>query len=114
MFAVVSTSFAAIPTAKDRTLSPGAYKAKVKVLACGGCGPLVQKTLAADPAVESASVDQETRTATFTVKKGSRVNLTSLQKELDAAAQQMGMGADYGLYDVKKVAAKKTSSNPKK
>ena len=116
LLAAASTGFAASNSkssaAKSASLAPGTYTAKVKTFVCEGCGPLVQKTLAADPAVGSVSVDQETQTATFTVKKGARADLASLQKSLDAAAQQMGMGADYGLSDVKKRSAKKASSNP--
>ncbi len=87
--------------AAQETLAAGTYTAKVKALVCNGCGPLIKKTLEGLKAVESASVDQKASTVEFTVKKDNTVKLAEIQTALKAAADKMGMGADYGLSEVK-------------
>jgi copper chaperone CopZ len=82
-------------------LMPGTYTAKVKAVICGGCGPLIQKTLQGFKQVEAVTVDQKASTVQFTVKKDTMTTVAELQKALDAAAKRMGMGADYTLSDVK-------------
>jgi hypothetical protein len=82
-------------------LTPGTYVAKVKAIVCDGCGPLIQKTLQNFKELEVVTVDQKNKTVKFSVKKGSTVTVSSLQKALDAAAKLMGMGADYSLSDLK-------------
>lgn len=113
---VISTAFAVVkeknPGDRHLVLNPGAYTAKVKSLPCGGCGSVVEKTMADNFAIGSVSVDSQKKTVAFTVKTGARVEWAALQKSLDAAAQQMGMGADYGLYDMKKVGEKSVPSKP--
>jgi hypothetical protein len=86
---------------KELLLMTGTYTAKVKAIVCGMCGPLIQKTLQDFKEVEAVTVDQKSSTVQFSIKKSSMVNLSALQKSLDAAAKNMGMGADYTLSDVK-------------
>ncbi len=97
--AMVLSGFVAAQS-KD-VLNPGQYTAKVKAIGCSGCGPLIQKTLAHHKQLEAISVDQKNSTVQFTVKKGTTVKLSDLQKSLDTAANQLQMGADYTLSDVK-------------
>ena len=82
-------------------LMPGTYTAKVKAIVCGGCGPLIQKTLQTFKELEAVTVDQKSRTVQFSVKKDNMTTLVELQKALDTAAKRMGMGADYTLSNVK-------------
>lgn len=86
---------------KDEVLAAGSYTASVKALVCRGCGSLVKKTLEGLKEIESATVDQQKSTVQFVVKKENTVKLADLQKELKAAADKMGMGADYTLSNVK-------------
>jgi hypothetical protein len=86
---------------KELLLMTGTYAAKVKAIVCGMCGPLIQKTLQDFKEVEAVTVDQKNSTVQFSIKKSGMINLSSLQKALDAAAKSMGMGADYTLSDVK-------------
>jgi copper chaperone CopZ len=82
-------------------LKPGDYSAKVKAITCGGCGPLIKKTMQAMKEIESVTVDSEKKTVQFVVKKDNPLKLSELQKALNAAADKMGMGADYTLLDLK-------------
>ncbi|MBI4396582.1 MAG: cation transporter [Elusimicrobia bacterium] len=86
--------------ASDQVLGPGRYRARIKSVPCGGCASLIEKTMGENKGVKSAKVDMESQTLTFTVKKNVSLKLSDLQKELDAAAATMGMGADYGLYEI--------------
>jgi len=86
--------------AKD-VLNPGTYSAKVKAIVCGGCGPLITKTLQGMKQIDSVSVDSAKQTVQFAVKKNNTVKLSDVQKALKAAADKMGMGADYELSDLK-------------
>jgi len=83
------------------TLNPGTYTAKVKAIVCGGCGPLIEKTLQGMKEIEKAKVDQAKATLQFSVKNGATIKTSDLQKALKAAADKMGMGADYTLSDLK-------------
>jgi len=82
-------------------LTAGKYTAKVKAITCGGCGPLIKKTMLAMKEIDSAVIDSDKKTVEFVVKKNSSVKLSDLQKALKAAADIMGMGADYTLSDLK-------------
>jgi hypothetical protein len=82
-------------------LKAGQYTAKVKAIVCGGCGPLIQKTIQNFKEIEAVTVDQQKSTVQFTVKKDNTVKMADLQKALDAAANVMKMGANYTLSDVK-------------
>jgi hypothetical protein len=97
--ALILAGFATAQSGKE--LAAGQYTAKVKAIVCGGCGPLIQKTLAAFKELEAVTVDQKASSVLFTIKKDATVKLADLQKALDAAANRMGMGADYTLSDVK-------------
>jgi hypothetical protein len=81
-------------------LRSGTYAAKVKAIVCDGCGPLIQKTLQGMKEIEAVKVDQDKKTVQFTVKKDATVKVSDLQKALKAAADRMGMGADYTLSDL--------------
>lgn len=87
--------------ARDRVLNSGKYTGKAGAFVCGGCGPAIEETLKKDPNIESVSVNSKTNMVQFTVKKRAKVKLSDLQKELKASADQMGMGADYQLNNVK-------------
>jgi hypothetical protein len=100
VFAQYQHSTGAGGQSKDM-LMPGTYTAKVKAIVCGGCGPLIQKTLQNFKELEAVTVDQKSSTVQFSVKKDSMTTVGDLQKALDAAAKRMGMGADYTLSDVK-------------
>jgi hypothetical protein len=82
-------------------LKPGEYTAKVKAITCGGCGPLIKKTMMGMKEIESVSVDSEKKTVQFVVKKDVTLKMADLQKALKAAAEVMGMGADYTLSELK-------------
>ena len=109
LFAVVTAfvllaMLSAIPAAAQKApdvLKAGDYTAKVKALTCGGCGPLVKKTMEGMKAISSVNVDSATKTVQFAVKKDATIKLADLQKALDGAAKSMGMGADYTLLDLK-------------
>lgn len=98
----VGVTFAAAPKtrSKPQAMTAGEYSAKVKAIVCSGCVPIIEKTMREFPGIESVSVEQETSTVRFTVKKGARVNLAKLQETLKAAAGTMGMGADYRLLEL--------------
>lgn len=87
---------------KAQTLKPGRYTATVAALVCDACGPKVQQTLESRSELQDVSVDQKAKTVAFTVKPDAQVKVTDLQKSLKAAAQEMGMGADYHLKGIKK------------
>jgi copper chaperone CopZ len=82
-------------------LTAGTYTAKVKAIVCSGCGPLIKQALEKMKEIDSVSVDSQKKTVQFAVKKNSTVKLSDLQKALKAAADRMGMGADYTLLDLK-------------
>jgi hypothetical protein len=82
-------------------LKPGAYTAKVKAITCSGCGPLIVKTMQGMKEIESVSVDSAKKTVQFAVKRDSTLKISELEKALKAAAERMGMGADYTLLDLK-------------
>jgi len=93
-----------VPIASGQTqdvLNPGTYTAKVKAIVCGGCGPLIVKTMQGMKEIEGAKVDQAESTLQFTVKSGATIKVADLQKSLKTAAGKMGMGADYTLSDLK-------------
>ncbi len=98
LVAIIGTAGAA---AADETLSPGTYTANVKAIVCGGCGPLIKRTLEGMKEIQSASVDQKAKTVEFTVKKDNTVKVSDIQAALKAAADKMGMGADYTLSNVR-------------
>ena len=100
LLAAIATT-AAVARAADDVLNAGTYTAKIKALTCKGCGPLVKKTMEGLKAIESASVDQQTSSLQFTVKKDNTIKLSEIQTALKAAADKMGMGADYTLSEVK-------------
>lgn len=85
-------------------LSPGAYTAKIKALVCEGCGMWIEEKLGVVKELTAVRADQLRRTLTFTVVRP--LSRAALQKTLDAAARDMGMGADYTLSEVKPLKAK--------
>jgi hypothetical protein len=87
--------------AAEDALKAGQYTAKVKAIVCDGCGPLIQKTLQEFKELDAITIDQNTSTLQFTVKKGSTVKMAEIQKALNAAAGKMGMSADYTLSNLK-------------
>lgn len=86
-----------------KSLSPGYYTAKVGAITCGGCGPLIEKTMLQVPGVGAAQVDAKAGTVLFAVLVDKEVQVSDLQDALKASASQMGMGADYQLIGIKKV-----------
>lgn len=89
-------------TKAEGVLAPGSYTATVKAFACGGCAEWIQSKLSAVKSLEKVSADQKTRGIRFTVKKDAQVKRSDIQKILDAAAKDMGMGADYTMGELKK------------
>jgi hypothetical protein len=85
----------------DPLLAPGPYTATVPAFVCGGCPEWIQTKLGAVKSLKNVTVDHKTREVTFTVKKGAKVKRSDIQNVLDAAAREMGMGADYTLRDFK-------------
>jgi hypothetical protein len=83
-------------------LMPGTYTAKVKAIVCEGCGPLIRKTLQNCKELAAVTVNQKSSTVQFSVKKDNITTVGNLQKALDVAAKNMGMGADYTLSNVKR------------
>lgn len=86
-----------------QTLSSGYYTAKIGAITCGGCGPTIEKTMGQVPGIGAAQVDAKAGTVRFAVLVNKEVSVANLQKALGASADQMGMGADYTLIDIKKV-----------
>ena len=86
---------------KSDVLAAGSYSAKVKAIVCAGCPSLIEGAMRKFKGIESASVDPKAGTVNFMVKKGEAVKLADLQKTLQAAAGEMGMGANFELYEVK-------------
>ena len=81
-------------------LKAGTYSAKVKAIVCGGCAPAIEKTFQGMKEIDAVKVDRAKKTVQFTVKKDATVKVSDLQKALKAAADKMGMGADYTLSDL--------------
>jgi hypothetical protein len=100
LLAVIAGSVA-VARAADDPLKTGTYTAKVKAIVCGGCGSLIKKTMEGLKPIETATVDQKASTVEFTVRKDATIKLSEIQTALKAAADKMGMGADYTLSDVK-------------
>ncbi len=88
-------------SAGDSMLTGGQYTAKVKAIVCGGCAPLIEKAMKGFKDIESVSVNSEASTVNFSIKKGTKVNQSELQKALKNSADKMGMGANYELYELK-------------
>ena len=86
----------------DDLLAPGRYTGTIKAFVCGGCAEWVQSKLSAVKALDQVTADQKTREVQFTVKKEAKVKQGDIQKVLDAAAKEMGMGADFTLTELKK------------
>lgn len=93
--------------AAPATLAPGKYTAKAKALVCGACVKKITETTAAFPGVRDVSADQKSSTLRFTVAPGAQVDVAKLQAALKAASDDMGMGADYSLGDIRKAGAAK-------
>lgn len=85
----------------DPLLTAGGYTATVPAFVCGGCAEWIQSKLTDVKSLKNISVDQKTREVRFVVKKGAKVKRSDIQAVLDAAAHEMGMGADYTLHDFK-------------
>jgi copper chaperone CopZ len=85
----------------DMALSSGYYEAKVGAIVCGGCKDLIEKTMRSVNGIGAAQVDEQKGTVKFTVLKDKNVQLSAIQASLKMAADQMGMGADYSLSNVK-------------
>ncbi len=101
---VLASTIAALPASAQKApdvLKSGEYTATVKAMVCGGCASLVKQTMQENKNIDSVSVDSAKKTVQFAVKKDATVKVADLQKALDAAAKNMGMGADYTLLDLK-------------
>lgn len=92
------------PAPAAETLAAGRYTAKVKLLACSGCGPEVEKALRSIKGVEAAKVDSDKSEVAFTVAKDAQLSVAELQKTLKKSADEMGMGADYSLSKIQALA----------
>ena len=88
--------------AQEQTLAPGNYSAKVKALVCEGCAAFIQDSLKGFAGIENLKVDQKAKMVRFSVKKDAVVKVADLQKALKSASDEMGMGADYSLSELRK------------
>lgn len=88
-------------SAQARVLKAGRYSATVTAMVCGMCAGNVERTLKAFHGVEGVKVAKGSTKVEFSVKRGAKVDLARLQQKLKAASDDMGMGADYTLKDVK-------------
>ncbi|MDE2039855.1 MAG: cation transporter [Elusimicrobia bacterium] len=95
------------PAATPAELVSGAYSAKAKALICGACAKKIKETAGAFPGVKNVSVDAKSSTLRFDVAPGQKVEVAKLQAALKAASDDMGMGADYSLSDIRKTGAAK-------
>ena len=104
---LIAAPLMAAPKAKtaasDQTLTSGAYTATVKAIVCEGCAQFITETLNKNPSLEAISVDPKTKMLSFAVKKDAKVKVSDLQTALKASSDQMGMGADYSISNVKAV-----------
>lgn len=80
-------------------LAAGVYTAKMKAFVCGGCADWVKERLTSVPGLSNVRAEQSTARVEFTVDKP--VSRKLIQKTLDGAAREMGMGADYTLGELK-------------
>lgn len=92
------------------TLTTGRYTAKVKALVCGACAKKITATARAFPGLQNVSVDAKSSTLRFAVEPDARVDIAKLQAAMKAASDEMGMGADYSLSDIRKASGKKVKS----
>lgn len=92
---------APVPPQKEKPLAPGAYVATLPAFVCGGCAEWAQGRLQKDKRLTDVTVDAESRVLGFRVKSGPAVTVGEIQKILDGAAAQMGMGADYTMREFK-------------
>ncbi len=83
-------------------LSEGNYSAGIKPFVCSGCGSFMGKAMRSVFGVEKAAADDKSHTLKFTVAKGASVSEKDVQDALKAAADKMGMGADYTLSNIAK------------
>lgn len=97
----------------NQTLTAGRYTAKAKALVCGACVKKIMDTARAFPGIESASVDRKSSTLEFVVGPDAHVDVAQLQSALKAASDEMGMGADYTLSDIRKAGKAKARKTPK-
>lgn len=86
---------------QDASLKGGAYTAQIKALVCAGCAPLVEKTFRSLKEIGPVHVDTKEHRVHFSVKEGASIKLSAIQSALNQAADQMGMGADFSLSDLK-------------
>jgi copper chaperone CopZ len=87
--------------AQMESLAAGDYTAQIKAIVCDGCGGYVKMTLEKLKGIDKVSVDQKTKTVAFHIQDGVTMKVADLQKALKEAAEEMGMGADYTLTDIK-------------
>lgn len=85
----------------SKVLTAGRYTAKVKALVCGACAKNIRDTARAFPGIESVSVDEKSSKLNFTVGPDAHVNVAKLQAALKASSEEMGMGADYSLRNIR-------------
>lgn len=85
----------------DQMLLSGYYEAKVGAVVCGGCKNLIEETMRSVDGIGAAQVDEKNGTVKFVVMKDKTVQLSKLQSSLKVAADQMGMGANYSLTNIK-------------
>lgn len=97
----LSAVAAPVPTQKEKPLVPGAYVATLPAFVCGGCAEWAQGHLQKDKRLDDVTVDATSRALGFRVKAGAVVTAAEIQKILDGAAAQMGMGADYTMKGLK-------------
>lgn len=86
----------------SKMLTSGRYTAKAKALVCGACAKKITDTARAFPGIKNVTVDEKSSTLNFTVDPDAHVDAAKLQAALKASSDEMGMGADYTLLNIRK------------
>ena len=87
----------------DQALArPLRFDARRQGFVCEGCAAFIQDSLKGFAGIENLKVDQKAKMVRFSVKKDAVVKVADLQKALKSASDEMGMGADYSLSELRK------------
>jgi hypothetical protein len=84
-----------------KTLTTGYYEALVKAIPCDCCKDHLEETIRNTDGIGAAQYNDAEGTVRFTVMKGKTLSLPQLTESLQQAQEQMGMGADYTLSEIK-------------
>lgn len=85
----------------ESELPSGRYAVKISGMLTTTCGRAIERELAKLPAVESASVDFDSETATVTVKLDAVLTQAALRRALRRAARLVDLGTRYEPGEIK-------------